>query len=140
MPPTSPDTVAREALGFTLRPPQREAVDAVVAGRDTLVVMPTGSGKSAIYQVAGMLVDGPTVVVSPLIALQRDQLEALEDSDAAPAAVLNSALRATERREALDDLARDRLGYLLLAPEQLAKREVREEIAAARPSLFVVDE
>jgi ATP-dependent DNA helicase RecQ len=136
----SPDAVARDALGFGLRPAQREAVDAVVAGRDALVVMPTGSGKSAIYQVAGMLVEGPTVVVSPLIALQRDQLEALEDSDAAPAAALNSTVGAADRREALDELALDRLEYLLLAPEQLAKPEVREEIAAARPSLFVVDE
>jgi ATP-dependent DNA helicase RecQ len=136
----SPDEVARDALGFCLRPPQREAVDAVVAGRDTLVVMPTGSGKSAIYQVAGMLVDGPTVVVSPLIALQRDQLEALGHSHAAPAAALNSTLPVAERREALEELADHRLEYLLLAPEQLAKAEIREEIAAARPSLLVVDE
>src|SRR3954453_7496510 len=140
MPPPSADSVAREALGFSLRPPQREAVEAVVDGHDTLVVMPMGSGKSAIYQVAGMMIDGPTVVVSPLIALQRDQLEALEESDAAPAAALNSALRASDRREALEDLARDRLEYLLLAPEQLANPEVLADVAAARPSLLVVDE
>jgi superfamily II DNA helicase RecQ len=80
---------ARSALGFELRPEQRDAVDAVVSGRDTLVVMPTGSGKSAIYHVAGLLIDGPTVVVSPLIALQRDQVEMIEEAAAGEA--LNSA-------------------------------------------------
>ena len=65
--------LARERLGFeTLRPGQLEAVEAVLDGRDTLAVMSTGSGKSAIYQLAGLMLDGPTIVVSPLIALQRD--------------------------------------------------------------------
>src|SRR4051794_6512263 len=70
---------AREKLGLeALRPGQEEAIQAVLEGRDTLAVMPTGSGKSAIYQIAGAILDGPTVVVSPLIALQRDQVEAIE--------------------------------------------------------------
>ena len=74
------DRVAREAFGFeALRPGQREAIESVLAGRDTLAVMPTGSGKSAIYQIAGLLTAGPTVVVSPLIALQRDQVEDLAE-------------------------------------------------------------
>ncbi len=60
-----------------LRPGQLEAMTALLAGRDVLVVMPTGSGKSAVYQVPALLLDGPTVVVSPLIALQRDQVQAL---------------------------------------------------------------
>src|SRR5215216_1101647 len=136
MPPTSPDTVAREALGFTLRPPQREAVDAVVAGRDTLVVMPTGSGKSAIYQVAGMLVDGPTVVVSPLIALQRDQLEDLQGEHLGGAAAVNSAVPESEREEAFEDVKEDALEFLFLAPEQLSNEEVLADLAEARPSLF----
>lgn len=72
------DALARRHLGFeALRPGQREAVEAVVGGRDTLVVMSTGSGKSAVYQLAGLVLDGPTVVVSPLIALQEDQLDYL---------------------------------------------------------------
>ena len=71
---------AREKLGFDeLRPGQLEAVEAVLEGRDTLAVMSTGSGKSAIYQLAGLLIDGPTIVVSPLIALQRDQMEAVDE-------------------------------------------------------------
>ena len=71
--------MAREALGFEeLRAGQLEVVEAVLGGRDALAVMATGHGKSAIYQIAGLLLDGPTLVVSPLIALQRDQVEHLE--------------------------------------------------------------
>ena len=134
------DAVAREALGFELRPEQREAAEAVVAGRDTLVVMPTGSGKSAVYQVAALRLGGPTVVVSPLIALQRDQLEAIDDAGVARAAALNSTLRASERRETLEALARRTLEFLFLAPEQLAGEELLATIRDARPGLFVVDE
>ncbi len=74
---------ARESFGWEeLREGQLEAIEAVLAGRDTLAVMATGHGKSAIYQIAGLLIDGPTVVVSPLIALQRDQVEDLDDERA----------------------------------------------------------
>jgi ATP-dependent DNA helicase RecQ len=70
--------VAREAFGFeALRAGQLEAIETVLAGRDALVVMSTGSGKSAIYQIAALLSPGSTVVVSPLISLQRDQVEDL---------------------------------------------------------------
>jgi ATP-dependent DNA helicase RecQ len=135
------DRAAREAFGYeSLRPGQREAIESVLAGRDTLVVMSTGSGKSAIYQIAGLLIEGATVVVSPLIALQRDQVEDLADRAAGGAAQLNSTLPASERERALAELAEDALEFLLLAPEQLASEEVLGELAAARPSLLVVDE
>ena len=135
------DRAAREAFGFdSLRPGQREAIESVLAGRDTLVVMSTGSGKSAIYQIAGLLIDGATVVVSPLIALQRDQVDDLADRAAGGAAQLNSSLRASERERALAELAERELEFLLLAPEQLANEEVLSELAAARPSVLVVDE
>jgi ATP-dependent DNA helicase RecQ len=71
------DRVATSVFGFDLRPGQRETIESVLSGRDTLAVLPTGSGKSAIYQVAGLALGGPTVVVSPLIALQRGQAGAL---------------------------------------------------------------
>ncbi|HET8755879.1 MAG TPA: ATP-dependent DNA helicase RecQ [Solirubrobacteraceae bacterium] len=130
------DRVARDVFGFSeLRPGQREAIESVLAGRDTLVVMSTGSGKSAIYQIAGLLIDGATVVVSPLIALQRDQVD-----DLAGAAQLNSTVPAAERERALAELAENALEFLLLAPEQLANPEVLGELAAAKPSLLVVDE
>jgi ATP-dependent DNA helicase RecQ len=135
------DRIAREVFGFTeLRPGQRDAIESVLAGRDTLVVMSTGSGKSAIYQIAGLLTEGATVVVSPLIALQRDQVEDLADRAAGGAAQLNSALSAAERERALAELAENALEFLLLAPEQLANADVLAELAVARPSLLVVDE
>src|SRR3954468_5910347 len=134
------DRTAREILGFeALRPGQREAIESVLAGRDTLAVLSTGSGKSAIYQIAGLLTDGATVVVSPLIALQRDQVDALRER-ALGAAQLNSSVPESERAEALAELAEAALEFLFLAPEQLANAEVLDELAASRPSLIVVDE
>jgi ATP-dependent DNA helicase RecQ len=131
------ELAAQERLGFpSLRPGQLEAVQSVVAGRDTLCVMSTGSGKSAIYQLAGFLIDGPTVVVSPLIALQQDQMEAVEED----AAVLNSTLSDRRREEVIEDVAEDEVEFVLLAPEQLANDEVLEELGRAGISLFVVDE
>jgi len=135
------DRVAREAFGFAaLRPGQREAIESVLAGRDTLVVMSTGSGKSAIYQIAGLLIEGATVVVSPLIALQRDQVGDLDAPSSGGAAQLNSSLPAAERDRALAELAEDALEFLFLAPEQLANDDVLAELAVAHPSLLVVDE
>ena len=135
------DRVAREAFGFeALRPGQREAIESVLAGRDTLVVMSTGSGKSAIYQIAGLLTEGATVVVSPLIALQRDQVET--SASAPPAERRSSTPRAGggARRARCAELAEDALEFLFLAPEQLANEEVLAELSVARPSLLVVDE
>ena len=135
------DRVAQEAFGFDgLRPGQREAIESVLAGRDTLVVMSTGSGKSAIYQIAGLLLPGATVVVSPLIALQRDQVEALRERAAGGAAQINSSIPAAERDAALAELAEDALEFVFLAPEQLANDDVLDELAVASPSLLVVDE
>jgi len=131
---------ARATLGFELRAEQHDAVEAVLARRDTLAVMPTGSGKSAIYQVAGLLVGGPTVVVSPLIALQRDQVEMIDEAVPGEAAALNSAEAASERREALERFEGNALEFLLLAPEQLANEETLARLTAAKPSLLVVDE
>jgi ATP-dependent DNA helicase RecQ len=133
--------VAREAFGFErLRPGQREAIEAALSGRDALVVMSTGSGKSAIYQIAALLLPGATVVVSPLIALQREQVGDLRERAAGGAAQLNSNVPTAERDAALADLAEDALEFVFLAPEQLARPDVLDELAIARPSLLVVDE
>jgi ATP-dependent DNA helicase RecQ len=133
---------AKDAFGWDqLRPAQVEAMESVMAGRDTLVVMPTGSGKSAVYQVPALLLDGPTVVVSPLIALQRDQVAGLTERLGAGEAVqANSSLSTRAREEAFAALAAGDVEFFFLAPEQLSKPEVLDAIAEAKPSLFVVDE
>jgi ATP-dependent DNA helicase RecQ len=129
---------AEEELGLDeLRPGQERAAVAVLRGRDVLAVMPTGYGKSAIYQIAALERTGPTVVVSPLVALQRDQVEDLEEHGAV---ALNSALSDGRREAALEGLADGSLEFLFCAPEQFGSEGVLERIAAARPSLLVVDE
>ena len=135
--------LAAERLGFDdLRPGQLEGIESVLAGRDSLCIMSTGSGKSAIYQLAGLLLDGPTVVVSPLIALQRDQVESIEgeDGDGAEAALLNSTLSERARERTLEEAEEGEVQFLLLAPEQLAREDVLSDLRDARPTLFVVDE
>ncbi|MBB5872718.1 ATP-dependent DNA helicase RecQ [Allocatelliglobosispora scoriae] len=124
----------------TLRPAQAESMAHVMAGRDTLVVSPTGSGKSAIYQVPAVLLNGTTIVVSPLIALQRDQVKGLIERGAAGAHVVNSSRSARANSEAFEALQSGDAEFIFLAPEQLAKDEVIAELAEAKPSLFVVDE
>jgi ATP-dependent DNA helicase RecQ len=133
------EELARERLGFQqLRPGQLSAVEALARGNDALAVLPTGGGKSAIYELAGMLRAGPTVVVSPLIALQDDQLAHLRAAGLR-ATVVNSQQAAGARAAAL--LAScDSDTFVFLAPEQLANRETRDSLRRAGPGLFAVDE
>ncbi len=133
--------ILEEKLEFrSLRPGQKEALEAVLQGTDTLAVLPTGSGKSAIYQISALMIPGPTVIVSPLIALQVDQLQAIRESELGEAALVNSLQPAQQRDEALTSLSQDELEFLLLSPEQLANPATLEKVKASRPSLFVVDE
>ena len=133
--------IAEETFGWTqLRPEQLAAMEAAASGRDVLAVLPTGAGKSAIYQVPALLLDGPTVVVSPLIALQRDQREGLADTDAPDAVVINSAQKAAQTRRAWEKLRDGSAEYVFLSPEQLANEEIVDALRAAGVSLFVVDE
>src|SRR3954465_10526775 len=128
------ERVARETFGFdTLRAGQRDAIESVLSGRDTVVVMSTGSGKSAIYEIAGYIKPGATVVISPLIALQRDRIEAIEERVPGEAAGVNSNVAETEKREAIEDFTVGQLEYLFLAPEQLAHHQVPDHGAAAVP-------
>jgi ATP-dependent DNA helicase RecQ len=139
--------LALEAFGFEqLHPKQEEAVLSLLEGHDTLIVMPTGAGKSAIYQLAALVLEGPTVVVSPLIALQHDQVEVLEELDAeangvqSAAAALNSTLSKKKRNELLEALGAGEVEFLFLAPEQFGTEETLARLGEAGPSLFVVDE
>src|SRR5213082_534083 len=90
--------VAEQTFGWPqLRDEQLAAMEQVMAGHDVLAVLPTGAGKSAIYQVPALLLGGPTLVVSPLLALQRDQIEGIDDSEAPDAVAVNSAETTAER-------------------------------------------
>jgi ATP-dependent DNA helicase RecQ len=131
----------RELLGDQpLRPGQMEAIEAALAS-DTVAVLATGLGKTLVYHVVGRLTQGTTVVVSPTIALQADQLAALRERDPdAVALTLNSALGVKARRALLQDLSRGRVDFLLLTPEQLMKGGVQDALAAGGVGLVVIDE
>ena len=133
--------LAREGLGYkALRPDQEAVIAPLLAGRDVLAVMPTGAGKSAIYQLAGAILGGSTVIVSPLIALQVDQVQHIDNKSLPPGAVLNSHTPAAERQAIYNGLADGSLEYLLLAPEQIMSGPTLEVLRKYPPGLFVVDE
>ncbi|HET6626783.1 MAG TPA: RecQ family ATP-dependent DNA helicase [Nocardioidaceae bacterium] len=134
---------AAEVFGHTdLLPGQEEAMRALMDGHDVLLVSPTGSGKSLTYQVPGVLLDGCTIVVSPLLALQRDQIEGLAEGDdeRTRGVRISSAETEHQRAEAMAKVAAGETEFLFLSPEQLANHEVRREVAALQPSLVAVDE
>src|ERR1700754_4625271 len=139
------DRVAQAVFGFDLRPGQRPATESIVGGRDTLAVLPTGSGKSAIYQVAGLVRGGLTVVVSPLIALQRDQAAALAkhskpDGEPVRVVMLNSSQHVGDRRAALAAVGAGEADFVMLGPEQLANAESIAAVTRAHVTLVAVDE
>jgi len=133
--------VAADAFGWEeLRPEQLAAMEYAMQARDVLAVLPTGAGKSAIYQVPALLIPGPTLVISPLLALQQDQLDGIDSANAPEAVAVNSLQRRSERRLAWQAVSAGDAEYLFLAPEQLAKEEVVEQLQEMGVGLFVVDE
>lgn len=122
-----------------LRPGQREVIESVLAGRDTLAIMPSGAGKSLCYQLPALHLSGTTVVVSPLIALMKDQADKLDDHGVDAAAV-NSALSARERREMLRRIREGDADFVFTTPEQLENPAFVEKLKANPIDLFVVDE
>ncbi len=138
---TNISAVAKKLLGFpSLRAGQEEPIRSLLDGHDAVVVQPTGSGKSAIYQIAGALRKGSTVVVSPLIALQKDQAEFIGTKDLKDAAVVNSTLSAAEQRDAFERIEEGQVEFIFLAPEQLRKNETVERLKSAHISLVAIDE
>ena len=121
------------------RPNQQEVTSALLAGRDVFGVMATGSGKSLCYQLPAVMLQGTAVVVSPLIALMKDQVDAARANGIA-AEFLNSSLNVAARRSVLADLHAGKLKLLYLAPERLAMDHFLETLGSIRLSLFCVDE
>jgi ATP-dependent DNA helicase RecQ len=148
--PPPPEAVARsrdpegalhELFGFpAFRPGQREAVEAAVAARDVLVVMPTGSGKSLCYQLPALMRADLTLVVSPLVSLMQDQVQALERVAPGYVGLVNAQQDAAANRRAIERAAAGELRLLYVAPERFSSPGFLERIRRARIGLFVVDE
>jgi ATP-dependent DNA helicase RecQ len=136
-----PSKVLKEIFGFdSFRPGQEEAIRAVLEGRDTLAVMPTGGGKSLCYQVPALMQESLTVIVSPLISLMKDQVDSLIQSSVAGAATLHSGLSPEERWEVERRVRTGEIKMLYVAPERLRSLEFVLSLRRAGVGLFVVDE
>ena len=126
--------------GFSsFRPLQQEAIELVLSGRDSVVVLPTGGGKSLCFQAPACVLDGLAVVVSPLISLMKDQVDALRAMGVA-ASVYNSTLLHSERDAVIEAIRSDALKLLYLAPESLLNEHMLDLLASVPLSLFAIDE
>ena len=121
-------------------PGQREALEAVLAGRDVVAVLPTGGGKTLVYQLAGLLLVGTTVVATPLIALMQDQVRRLSEGGERRVGAITGSVRGDAREQLLADLRAGRLDFFFATPEQLSRDDVRAALQAATVDLFCVDE
>ncbi|MDR0848864.1 MAG: RecQ family ATP-dependent DNA helicase, partial [Propionibacteriaceae bacterium] len=136
----TPIQILREVFGYdSFRGHQEEAIDHVVAGGDAVVLMPTGGGKSLCYQIPSLVRPGTGVVVSPLIALMQDQVEAVR-AVGIRAAYLNSTQGAAERRETEEAFLDGALDLLYVAPERLLTESCLELLHRGQTALFAIDE
>jgi len=133
-------TTLRRHFGFDdFREGQREVVGSILEGKDAVVVMPTGSGKSLCYQLPAMILEGVTLVVSPLIALMKDQVDALQ-ARGLPATFINSSLAEPEQRARIESLRRRAHKLVYVAPERFRSSRFTSAIQSVPVSLFAVDE
>lgn len=121
------------------RPMQADIIEKLYSGRDALVLMPTGGGKSICYQIPAVTLPGTAVVVSPLISLMKDQVEALL-AVGIPAAFLNSSLSEPEQREVEEQFFKGDIKLLYVSPEKLVSQQFTPMLQAAKVSLFAIDE
>ncbi|WP_432905730.1 RecQ family ATP-dependent DNA helicase [Micromonospora matsumotoense] len=134
---------ARSLFGWkALRPNQLAAMRAVMKRRDALVVLPTGAGKSAIYQIPASLIPGPTVVISPLLALQQDQIAALNERQRPElrAVRISSDESAAQQAEAITEIRQGRAEFLFITPEALSNPDRMAEVRSLEPALVAIDE
>jgi ATP-dependent DNA helicase RecQ len=135
-----PKKTLKQVFGFdSFRDPQQEVIETITAGSDCLVIMPTGGGKSLCYQLPALLLDGTAIVVSPLIALMRDQVRAAQQLGI-PAAYLNSTQTPQEQREIVDQLRNGAIKMLYLAPERLKHYETKQLLGEIDISFAAIDE
>ncbi|MDR3336084.1 MAG: DNA helicase RecQ [Treponema sp.] len=132
--------ILKNHFGYTsFRPGQEEVIDAILAGKDALAVMPTGAGKSLCYQTPALLLEGLTVVISPLISLMKDQVNALEDAGI-PAAYLNSSLSQEAYADTISRVVSGEIKILYVAPERLQKGLPPQISLSREIPLTVIDE
>ncbi|MEQ9452417.1 MAG: DNA helicase RecQ [Pseudomonadales bacterium] len=132
--------VLKQVYGYgNFRGDQAAVIEHVLSGQDTLVIMPTGGGKSVCYQIPSLLAPGIGVVVSPLIALMRDQVQALTQLGVR-AAYLNSSLSAEAQRQVIEQVRSNTLDMLYIAPERLLQEQTLTLLADCQVSLFAIDE
>ena len=130
----------RKHFGFDdFREGQRDVIGSILEGKDAVVVMPTGSGKSLCYQLPAMILDGATLVVSPLIALMKDQVDALR-ARGLPATFINSSIPEPEQRARIDALRRREHKLVYVAPERFRSSRFNSALQSIPISLFAVDE
>src|SRR4051794_27645729 len=135
-----PRVVLKRHFGYDdFRPGQTQAIESVMEGRDTMVVLPTGGGKSLCYQVPALMLPGLTVVISPLISLMKDQVDALVRRGIA-ATFVNSSLTGSEISERMSGVFRGETKLLYLAPERFTYRDLGEKLSKVGVSLLAVDE
>ncbi|HEY8650647.1 MAG TPA: RecQ family ATP-dependent DNA helicase, partial [Chthoniobacterales bacterium] len=118
---------------------QEEVIEAIAGGADALVVMPTGGGKSLCYQLPALMLEGTTIVVSPLIALMKDQVDALHRRGIA-ATLINSSIALPEQQQRIRALARGEYKLVYIAPERFRSRSFLDALGQATIALFAVDE
>lgn len=134
-----PETLLARFGLSSFRPGQREVISAVLEHQDCLCIMPTGGGKSLCYQLPSVLREGLTLVVSPLIALMKDQVDAL-DALGIAATFINSSLTLPEQRERMEQMAAGKLDLVYIAPERLRNSSFLEKVRASKIQLLAVDE
>ena len=136
----TPEEVLQHYWGYSeFRPKQREIIDSILVGRDTLGLLPTGGGKSITFQVPGLMMRGVTLVVTPLIALMRDQVEHLKERKI-PAVAIHSGMARFEIQRTLDNAILGAYKFLYLSPERIASPLFRSILPQLKVSMIVVDE
>ena len=137
-----PERVLKTVFGYdSFRPLQKEIISNVLNGKDTLAIMPTGGGKSLCYQLPALVMDGITLVVSPLISLMQDQVGSLETTGV-HSVFLNSSLSWEEYLQAVDDIKNARVKIVYVSPEGLATGKIRELLSSPeiKISCITIDE
>ncbi|CAN2041071.1 ATP-dependent DNA helicase RecQ [Candidatus Magnetomoraceae bacterium gMMP-15] len=135
-----PETILKNVFGYdSFRPLQKEVIKNLIEKNDTLVIMPTGGGKSLCFQIPALIFQGLSIVVSPLISLMQDQVEQLSQSDV-PAVVLNSSLSLPEYRRNVELIRNGRAKLLYIAPESLLKKNILAMLSSVPVDCFAIDE